>query len=87
MTGTYIINKIVNLFTMNIPRFLYKVYRFLYVKYTKKELSSYEDPWFVKGNFKFLELNYFPFEYFKRKLLLFQIRNHFKHISNEDLAF
>ena len=85
--GTAIINKIVNLFTLNIPRALYKISRYFYTKITKNQLDPYQDPWWIKGDFSVFKFNYFPFEYFKRKYLIWQINKHFKTITAEDMAF
>jgi hypothetical protein len=41
LTGTSIINKIVNLFTMIIPRAMIKSSRYIYSKITQKKLSEY----------------------------------------------
>ena len=87
MTGTATINKIVNLFTVSIPRLLLKTARYLYSKMTKKQLKPYKDPFFIKGDFSIFRLNYFPFEYFKRKFLLFQISRKFKILQMQDEAF
>ena len=87
MTGTYAINKIVNLFTMSIPRMLYKMWRWMFYKLTSKEVPEYEDPWFVKGNFAIFKFNYFPFEIIKRHFLLWQIRRKFKVLWYQDRAF
>lgn len=51
ITGTGIINKVVNLFTLNIPRLIYKIFRFLYGKILRKNLGPYKDPFFIRGNF------------------------------------
>ena len=61
-----------------------KVCRYLYSKVTKKVLPPYEDPFFVRGDFRVFQLNYFPFEYFKRKFLLFQISRKFKVLQAQD---
>ena len=82
LTGTAIINKIVNLFTLNIPRFILKTLRYLYSKITKTKLEEYKDPWYVKGNFKLFKFNVFPFELFKRRFLVWHINNHFKTLKN-----
>ena len=87
MTGTYAINKIVNLFTMGIPRMLYKMWLWSYYKMTSKEAPDYEDPWFVRGNFDIFKFNYFPFEIIKRQFLLWQIRRKFKVLWYQDRAF
>ena len=85
IAGTLIINKIVNLFTMYIPRLLYKLYRA--IRYNKTIPPPYKDPFYVKGDFKLLKLNFEPFEFFKRKLLIFQIERHLNRITREDKAF
>jgi hypothetical protein len=36
ITGTSIVNKLVNLFTLNIPRAIIKTYRYFFSKITKK---------------------------------------------------
>lgn len=59
IAGTLIINKIVNLFTYYIPKYLYKLYRA--IKYYKVTAPPYKDPFFVKGDFKILKLNFWPF--------------------------
>jgi hypothetical protein len=41
----------------------------------------------VRGYFKFLKLNYLPFEFFKRRFLLWQIKRRFSLIAEEDKAF
>lgn len=87
LTGTSIVNKIVNLFTMIIPRAMIKSSRYIYSKINKKKISEYQDPWFVKGNFKIFKFNYFPFEYLKRKFLIFQINRNLKQIKEQDHAF
>lgn len=87
MTGTATINKIINLFTVIIPRSLIKIARYLYRKLARKELKPYKDPFFIKGDFHIFRFNYFPFEYLKRKFLLFQISQKFKTIQMQDEAF
>ena len=86
MTGTYAINKIVNLFTMSIPRVLFKMFRWTWYKLLRKNPPPYRDPFFVIGNFRFLQFNYFPFELFKRWFLLWQIRRKFKVLWYQDRA-
>ena len=61
VTGTESLNKVVNLFTLNIPRLVYRILRYLVGKIIRKDFGPYEDPWFIRGNFKFMRLNYFPF--------------------------
>ena len=85
ITGTLIINKIVNLFTLYIPRMFYKLFRAL--KYRNRKPPAYKDPKWIKGDFKFLKLNYFPFEFIKRQLLIFQIERHLTRVAREDSAF
>ena len=87
MKGTNTINKVINLFTLYIPRFITKAIRYIYSKITKKKLEAYCDPWYVQGNFRVFSLNYFPFEYLKRKFLIYQINNNFKTLQKEDEAF
>jgi hypothetical protein len=87
LTGTAIINKIVNLFTLNIPRVIIQLYKYVYSKITRQKLEKYQDPWFVKGDFKVFKFNYFPFEYLKRKFLILQIDRHMKQIKDQDHAF
>lgn len=60
-TGTAIINKVVNLFTLNIPSLVYRILRYLYSKVTRAKLGEYKNPWWIKGNFDILKFNYFPF--------------------------
>lgn len=86
-TGTAIINKIVNLFTLNIPSLIYKIIRYIYSKVTKTKLAEYKNPWWIKGDFDILKFNYFPFEYFKRRYLMWQINKHFKTLLDQDMAF
>jgi hypothetical protein len=76
-TGTAIFNKVINLFTLNIPGLIYKIIRYLYSKIIGRKLEEYRDPWFIKGNFTIFKFNYFPFEYFKRMFLRYQINKHF----------
>jgi hypothetical protein len=71
ITGVLIINRIVNLFTLYIPRLIYKL--FLGIKNYQTKPGTNKDPKWIKGDFKLLRFNFFPFEYFKRKLLIFQI--------------
>lgn len=40
-TGTAIFNKVINLFTLNIPRLIYKIIRYLHSKITKTKLDEY----------------------------------------------
>lgn len=87
ITGTSIVNKLVNLFTLNIPRAIIKTYRYFFSKITKKQLAPYKDPIFVKGDFKIFKFNYFPFQYFKKQFLLYQINRKFKMLSEQDIAF
>ena len=61
VTGTSSVNKIVNLFTLNIPRLVYKVMRWTLSKALRKDFGAYKDPWFIRGNFPFARFNYFPF--------------------------
>ena len=61
MTGTATINKISNLFTMNIPRGLTKLFRYIKSKITKQQLDEYKDPFYVTGNYSIFKFNYFPF--------------------------
>lgn len=51
VTGTETINKIVNLFTLNIPRLIVKICRWVFAKVTRRKLAPYKDPFFVRGNF------------------------------------
>jgi hypothetical protein len=47
--GTTTFNKIINLFTGIIPRWLiYKPIRYAYYKISRKTMPPYEDPWFVR---------------------------------------
>lgn len=87
MTGTASINKIVNLFTLNIPRVLLKICRFLVSKILRIKLETYQDPWFIQGNFRIFKFNFFPFEYLKRQFLLWQIKRKFRMIWIQDRAF
>lgn len=87
VTGTASINKIVNLFTLNIPRVTLKILRYLYSKLLRVKLEPYEDPWFIKGDFSVFKFNFFPFEFFKRRFLLWQIRRKFTMIWLQDRAF
>lgn len=87
VTGTSSINKIANLFTLHIPRLIYKVIRWLISKITKKDLKDYEDPWFIRGNFRLARFNYFPFEGIKRRFLIWQINRKFRRLWHEDRAF
>lgn len=87
ITGTNTINKIVNLFTMTIPRVLIKFYRYLSSKWNRNKVPPYVDPWWIKGNFRVFQFNYFPFEAIKRRFLIFQINLHFKILWNQDKAF
>ena len=87
VTGTETVNKIVNLFTLNIPRVTVKVCRWLFAKLTRRKLAPYEDPFFVRGNFRLFRFNYFPFEMVKRRFLLWQIYRKFKMIWYQDRAF
>jgi hypothetical protein len=87
ITGTETINKIVNLFTLNIPRLIVKICRWIYSKITKRKLDLYKDPFFVRGNFKLLRFDYMPFEFLKRRFLRWQISRKFKMIWYQDRAF
>jgi len=87
ITGTETINKIVNLFTLNIPRLIVKICRWIFAKITGRKLGPYQDPFFVRGNFKLIRFNYFPFEFLKRRFLLWQIYRKFKMIWYQDRAF
>ena len=87
VTGTESINKMVNLFTLNIPRLLYKVLRWSWSKITRKDLAPYQDPWCIRGNFRIARFNYFPFEGLKRKFLIWQINRKFRRLWLEDRAF
>jgi LETM1 and EF-hand domain-containing protein 1 len=49
--GTTTFNKIVNLFTLNIPRLIVKICRWVFAKITRRKLAPYTDPRFVRGNF------------------------------------
>lgn len=80
VTGTASINKIVNLFTLNIPRLLIKICRFFVIKLFRVKLKPYQDPWFVKGDFKICKFNYFPFEGLKKAFLMWQINRQFRQI-------
>lgn len=80
-SGTATINKIVNLITGTIPRITYKIFLYIYYKSIAKKAPPYHDPFFVKENFKILLFNYFPFEYFKRKFLLLQIKMKFNRVK------
>lgn len=57
------------------------------MKITRRKLAPYTDPFFVKGDFKLLKFNYFPFEFIKRRFLLWQIYRKFKMIWYQDRAF
>lgn len=87
MTGTATINKIVNLFTLNIPRLIVKICRWIFAKITRKKLGPYSDPFFVRGNFEILKFDYWPFEMIKRQFLLWQIYRKFKMVWFQDRAF
>lgn len=87
LSGTQVVNKIVHLFTMNIPRTIYKILRWIYYKLIRKTPPPYEDPWFVTGNFRVFRFNYYPFEFIKRRFLLYQIRRKFKMLWYQDRAF
>lgn len=87
ITGTETINKIVNLFTLNIPRLIVKICRWIFAKITGRKLGPYTDPFFVRGNFSLIKFNYFPFEFLKRRFLLWQIYRKFKMIWYQDRAF
>lgn len=87
ITGTASINKIVNLFTLNIPRLVIKLLRFFVSKVLRIQLKPYQDPWFVKGDFEICKLSFFPFEGIKRAFLKWQINRRFKQIWLEDKAF
>ena len=84
ITGTNTINKIVNLFTMTIPRLLIKSGRYLHSKWHQCKLTPYVDPWWVQGDFRVFRFNYFPFEPLKRRFLIFQIRRHFRMLKKQD---
>lgn len=87
VTGTASLNKIVNLFTLNIPRLIIKVLRFVFSKLFRVQLQPYQDPWFVRGDFEFCKLNFFPFEGTKRAFLMWQINRRFRQIWEQDRAF
>lgn len=87
VTGTASLNKIVNLFTLNIPRLIIKVLRFFYSKLFRVQLKPYKDPWFVRGDFEVCKLNFFPFENIKRAFLMWQINRRFRQIWEQDRAF
>jgi hypothetical protein len=52
----------------------------------RKEPPVFSDPFLRLKNPSFLKFNYFPFEYFKRRFLLYQIDKHQKHIKKQDEA-
>ena len=87
VTGTATLNKIVNVCTLNIPRMIIKICRWMYSKLFKVELRPYEDPWFLGSDFRILRMNYFPFENVKRAFLKYQINKHFRNIWEQDIAF
>ncbi len=67
------------MFTGVLPRWLlYKPIRYLYYKVIGQVAPKYEDPWFIKENFKIFKFNYGPFEILKRKYLISQIDKKFK---------
>jgi len=61
VTGTASINKIVNLFTLNIPRVTVKLLRWLFSAIFRVKLAPYKDPWFVKGDFNVFRFGFIPF--------------------------
>ena len=87
MTGTGTINKLVNLFAVTVPRLFIKTGRYMYSKALRKKLPRYQDPWWLQGNFKILKFNYFPFEWLKRRFLIFQINYKFRILKRQDRAF
>lgn len=87
ITGVETFNKVVNLFTRDIPRLVVKLLRWLYATVTRKTLEPYQDPWFVKGYFDIFKFNYFPFEPLKCRFLIWQIDRKFRMISEQDRAF
>ena len=56
VTGTFSINKILNVFTLSLPRLIIKTGRFFKEKILKKELEEYEDPWFVRGDLSLIHI-------------------------------
>jgi len=81
-TGTESINKIFNIFSYYLPTYTLKLFRWAWYKLiTKKQPSPFNDPFLRFKSPSFLKFNYFPFEYFKRKFLLYQIDQHLQQIA------
>lgn len=79
ITGTHLINEIVK-YTIHLPRILMNILYFL-TRSKKRIIWNY---WFLNYHIK---NNYFPLEYLKRKILIYQIENNIKHLKNQDTAF
>jgi len=86
-TGTESINKIVNIFTYYLPTFTMKLCRWLWYRLIRrKEAPPFTDPFLKWKDLDFLKFNYFPFEYLKKKFLMYQINQHLHQTKLEDEA-
>jgi hypothetical protein len=76
-TGTESIIKIYNIFPYYFPTFTLKLFWWIWYKLIgKKEPPPFTDSFLRFKSPSFKKFNYFPFEYFKRKFLLYQIDQH-----------
>lgn len=79
ITGTHLINELVR-YTIHMPRFIMNI--LLFITRSKKRVvwNHWVLNYQIKGNFR-------PFEYLKKKLLLFQLEKNLMHLKNQDVAF
>jgi LETM1 and EF-hand domain-containing protein 1 len=79
ITGTHLVNEIVR-YSIHMPRFLMNI--LLFITRSKKRIIW--NHWILNYQIK---ANFRPFEYLKKKFLLFQIERNIKHLKNQDSAF
>ena len=79
ITGTHLINELVR-YTIHMPRFIMNI--LLFISRSQKRIAW--NYWMLNYQIK---ANFLPFEYLKKKLLLFQIEKNIKSLKNQDIAF
>ena len=79
ITGTHLINEIIR-YAIHMPRYIVNI--FLFIIRSKKRLTW--NYWVLNYQIK---ANFLPFEYLKKKLILFQIERNIKHLKSQDAAF
>lgn len=79
ITGTHVATEIVK-HTINLPRYIINLLLFIVRSKTRLKWTH----WIFNYEVKF---NFFPLEFFKRRLLLAQIEKNIKEIRKQDLAY